>query len=380
MRTKFCSEPFFFRHPEPDVKKYCIYPIFFPFSGCPQRCLFCAQEVQTGHAIASVESILCVAAQRLEERLAASLPPVELAFFGGTFTAMPRDDFFSCLRFALHWQERGAVTSARCSTRPDALTPALLADLRSAGFTLVELGIQSFSSSALAAAKRGYTEEAARKGCALVQESGLSLGIQLMPGMPGVSEEQALEDVEQAISFAPACARLYPCLVLEGAGLAPVWRAGDYAPWDESLAVSFLAQACLRFWKAGIPVIRMGVAQEPGLLPHVLAGPYHPALGSSARGLALALHIKEQLAAARLSDTSQCFRHQEGQESSELSRKVSADSGSGLMLYAPRRYQGEFWGHRGALVPFYEAMGLPRGNIVWCDEDRFAIVQHGDAC
>lgn len=350
MRTDIFPETRYFSFSRMFGKAHAIFPIFLPFSGCPHRCLFCAQDVQTGQKSAPVRRHLDEAGARLKERHENSLPALELAFFGGTFTALHAADLRDCLDFAMYWREKGALRSFRCSTRPDCLDAALLEQLAEAGCTLVELGVQSFSDAALAASERGYTGRQAKEGCALVKESGLALGIQLMPGMPGLDAEEARRDIDTAISLQPDCARLYPCLVLEGSGLAPLWRAGKYTPWSLGECVRFLARACLCFQEAGIPVIRMGVAEEPGLDEHVLAGPRHPALGNMVRSSVLYLYLRDKF---------QEFKT----EFPEIRPR----------LFAPRRFQGEFWGHKKELAASYAAMGLTRENVIWWEREHFAL-------
>ena len=75
--------------------------------------------------------------------------PIELAFYGGTFTALPERLQMECLALAMQAKEKGIVCRVRCSTRPDALRPDRLQALRHAGLDLVELGIQSFHTEAL---------------------------------------------------------------------------------------------------------------------------------------------------------------------------------------------------------------------------------------
>ena len=193
-----------------------IVPVFLPFRGCPTRCVFCAQDVQTGQIGARPDRILDKARAVLDLRAARGLPPAELAFYGGTFTALPETERDACLEFAAAALARGRITAFRCSTRPDCLDAALLARLRQAGCTAVELGVQSFADAALSAARRGYDGAAALRACARVKAAGLALGVQLLPGMPGTSPEIFLADVPLALDAGADMLRFYPCLVLAG--------------------------------------------------------------------------------------------------------------------------------------------------------------------
>ena len=220
-----------------------VVPVFLPFRGCPVRCVFCAQDVQTGLADANplpgtaaqavpqvstgIGQVLNEARQKLRHRHDAGHPPAELAFYGGTFTALPESELAACLDLAREALEQGWISSFRCSTRPDRVDAATLLRLRSAGCGVVELGVQSFNDSALAASRRGYTGATALAACATVRAAGLKLGVQLLPGMPGHNPQHFAHDVPTALAAGAHMLRFYPCLVLEGTGLAAMWREGS---------------------------------------------------------------------------------------------------------------------------------------------------------
>ncbi|MGX7948696.1 elongator complex protein 3 [Oleidesulfovibrio alaskensis] len=335
-----------FYHPEPAPRTRHIRPVFIPFAGCPGRCVFCAQTAQTGVGPAALSERYSQLQKELQLAYEAGESPFELAYYGGTFTAL--DDMWQEKFIALgrQYRHKGLVTSIRCSTRPDCVDVAGLQRLHRMGLDTVELGIQSFSNDALTRSGRGYTAHTAVTGCRIVREAGLGLGIQLMPGLPGHSEGAFLRDVRTACSLGPDMVRLYPCLVFEGTLLASWWRNGRYRPWGVARASVMLGMALNTFWKHGIRVIRAGVAHVPSLAGKVLAGAYHPALGSMARGEALA---------------------------GLVSFHTLMLGGKATELYAPRRFQGEFWGHRNTLVPRWARHGLGRSNVHWWDKSFFLL-------
>ena len=320
---------------------YTVLPVFLPFAGCPPRCIFCAQDKQTGVEQLGSESEGVVRALDalsvvLEERAARQGEQVEVGFFGGTFSAQPEKIQEACFACLQPWRERGLVAAVRCSTRPDAVSIEQLARLKSFGLDAVELGIQSFSSRALSEARRGYSREQALDACSLVREAGLVLGVQLMPGMPGVDTSIFQMDMTQTLALDAAFLRLYPCLVLEGTELARIWRKGDYVPWSLEQTVRELAKALLTAGKAGIPVIRMGLPLGGSFAPFVLAGPAHPALGAIVQAEALYQYIYDHIAGRSMAS-----------------------------LRLPRNCQGFFWGERGEMRKRWLALGLHRGNVVW---------------
>ena len=331
-----------------------VVPVFLPFRGCPVRCVFCAQDVQTGIADANpllgaaataslqvstgIAQVLHEARQNLRHRHDAGQPPAELAFYGGTFTALPESELAACLDLAREALELGWISSFRCSTRPDRVDALTLLRLRSAGCGVVELGVQSFDDSALVASRRGYTGAMALAACAAVRAAGLKLGVQLLPGMPGHNPEHFAHDVPAALAAGAHMLRFYPCLVLEGTGLAAMWRDGSYTPWPLATTLDALAQGWLVAMRAGVPVIRMGLAPEPGLAQAILAGPVDGELGGRVKGRALLLAVGEALQAP------------------DLRQKFLPESGFALRL--PRAMQGFFWGAGGELRPAWAALGL----------------------
>lgn len=327
----------------PAPPRRAIVPVFLPFFGCPRRCLFCSQEAQTGRRApepADIALLLAEARASLEQRAARGQPPAELAIYGGTFTAAPPEVLDTCLAFAETMRAAGLVSSFRCSTRPDSVDAEGLRRLAAAGCATVELGVQSFSDRALALTARGYTGAQAKRACAQVTAAGLALVVQLLPGMPAVSPEVFLDDVRAALDAGARALRFYPCLVLEGTGLAALWRSGEYRPWELEPTLDTLAAGWRMARRAGAPVLRMGVAPEEELARALLAGPWHPALGSRVLGRALWLEVRELL------------------------RMLPCHAGDGaLRLDVPAHAQGHFWGHAGELRELWASLGIQRDMV-----------------
>jgi len=310
--------------------------------GCPVRCVFCAQDIQTGssHCEVGLEARLQKTEAILADREARGLPPPELAFYGGTFTALPEDSLEHCLTFAVQERDAGRITGFRCSTRPDCLENGNLQRLLRAGCNTVELGIQSFNHAALVCSGRGYGREVALSACQQVREAGMALGVQLLPGMPGTDPSIFLSDVCTALQMRAHLLRFYPCLVLEGTLLARWWREGRYQPWDLELTIEELAKGWLLAREAAVPVIRMGLAFESSLTEAVLAGPWHPSLGSRVKAKALLLAV----------------------------RRVCREENMSLAeLEVPRTCQGYFWGHQSELRSAWSALGIRPHNLRYID-------------
>jgi len=338
-----------FSHPEPGPATTRIWPVFLPYAGCAARCVYCAQHLQTGEPPASLEAARRELDAALGAALAAGRGPYEIGFYGGTFTALPGDHAERFTALAQTYRERELVTRVRCSTRPDAADAGRLAVLRGLGLDMVELGVQTFEADVLTRSGRGYGPEAVFRACEAVRGSGLALGVQLLPGLPGHTPEMFARDVARVAALTPVAAeaaRIYPCVVAAGTRLAAMHAAGEYTPWSLTTTVAAVARGLVELWRAGVRVIRVGLAPQAELAAAVLAGPAHPALGNKARALALFWLVREQ--ARRL-----------------------GHGPKGMLV--PRRYGGELWGHGGELAAAYAGIGLTRDSVRLADTPEFEL-------
>lgn len=256
--------------------KHANIALFVPHLGCPQRCSFCEQNAITGQAAAPTPEDVLSAAKTAAGSLT-DCGQAEIAFFGGSFTAIDRGYMLSLLEAAKWAVERYGFRGVRCSTRPDAVGPEVLDILKAYPVTAVELGAQSMDDGVLAANRRGHTARDTMEAAERVHKAGMELGLQMMTGLYQDTPEKALKTAEALIGLEPKTVRVYPTLVLPGTELARLYGAGLYLPQSLEEAVELCAKLLERFEGAGVRVIRMGLHPGPGLERKRLAGPYHPA-------------------------------------------------------------------------------------------------------
>jgi len=255
-----------------------IIPFFIPHAGCPHQCVFCNQKGITGNA--TTPNPTSVAAAIRSYLNTSSFPgPAQVAFYGGTFTALPRSLQMAYLAAVRSFLDSGEVESIRLSTRPDAIDDDVLGLLKQYHVGTVELGVQSMDDDVLTLSGRGHTAADTVQAVAMLNAHGFSVGLQLMPGLPGDSREIFSDTVEKAIALKPDFVRLYPALVIRDTPLERLYRAGGYRPLTLDEAVSLCRDALPRFRKAGIAVIRIGLqpTEELERSGTIVAGPFHPA-------------------------------------------------------------------------------------------------------
>ncbi|HTG00715.1 MAG TPA: radical SAM protein [Nitrospirota bacterium] len=255
-----------------------IIPFFIPHSGCPHQCVFCNQKKITGEQSAPAPSEI---ASKITDylRLHADGGQSEVAFYGGTFTALPPDLQRAYLAPVQPEIQAGRIKHIRISTRPDSIDSSVLALLREYHVAVVELGAQSMDDNVLLRSGRGHTAADTVNALGLLKTNRFIVGVQLMPGLPGDTAATIQQTMERVIRLQPDFVRLYPALVLKDTAMENLYRTGNYSPLSLDEAITVCKQAYLRLAKAGIIIVRLGLQptaalSKPGT---VLAGPYHPA-------------------------------------------------------------------------------------------------------
>lgn len=265
--------------------KKVIVPFFISHQGCPHKCVFCDQKAITGSGGALPDADEILSAVRAWRR-SSGVESVEVAFYGGSFTLLPRRQQQGLLEPLQPLLQSGEVSSIRVSTRPDAVDAEAARFLRESGVSLVELGVQSMDDLTLELAGRGHTVQDTVDAFASLRAEGLCVGAQTMPGLPGESAAGAIDSFRKLLSLRPDLLRIYPAVVLYGTELARMYQQGSYRPLTLREAVAICKVMLQYAGRAGIPVIRVGLQPTDELSSgaEVIAGPYHPAFRQLAQG------------------------------------------------------------------------------------------------
>jgi len=202
----------------------------------------------------------------------------QIAFYGGSFTAMDREDQISYLKEVQPFLSSGAVDSIRVSTRPDALNEEIISLLKEYRVKTVEIGAQSMVDQVLLLSRRGHSAKDTISAIPRLKQSRFEVGVHLQIGLPGDHYDHFLQTLNHIIHLRPDFVRIHPTLVLRGAPLEILWRDGEYSPLSLDDAIKWLKQGLLKLERAAISVARIGLQPTKELEEHLIAGPYHPAL------------------------------------------------------------------------------------------------------
>ena len=268
------------------MKKKYIIPIFVPHLGCPNDCIFCNQKSISGQK----KEMTKEKAKEIIDNYLKSIEKereniqIEIAFFGGSFTAIKEEKQEELLKLAYEYVKSKDVDSIRISTRPDAINKEILKRLKKYGVKTIELGVQSANNYILNRINRGHTFEDVKKASKMIRWYGFKLGHQMMVGLPESTRLDEINTAKQLIKLKPKMVRIYPTLVIKNTKLEKEYEEGKYKPLSVVQTVEVCKDLVRMFTDKKIDVIRIGLQttdeiSEPGSRnSEVLAGPFHPAL------------------------------------------------------------------------------------------------------
>jgi len=260
-------------------KKRITIPVFIPHSGCPHACVFCNQWSVTGVTEKNTSEALHETVEKYLSDIPGTIEKVEIAFFGGSFTAIPYNEQIEYLSAVEPYIKNGIISSVRISTRPDYIDKTGLDILKKYHVETVELGVQSFSDEVLNASGRGHGSGDVYVAVSLLKKYGFRTGIQLMPGLPEDSYARSIMSAESTLKLMPDDVRIYPAVVLKDTVMEKLFNENKYNPLTLEEAVELCSVMYGMFIKSGISIIRMGLHPMDLSGGKVVAGPYHEALG-----------------------------------------------------------------------------------------------------
>lgn len=249
--------------------------IFVPHLGCKNNCSFCNQRYIAGDCELPDNTTIENAVNLAINSKNYNPNDTEIAFFGGSFTAIDKKYMLKLLSCGYSYVKKGLVKGIRISTRPDAIDKSVLEILKRYGVTAIELGAQSMDDNVLLKNNRGHTAQQVSIASKLIREYGFELGLQMMTGLFGSDDEKDILTAEKIIEIMPDTVRIYPTIVLENTDLADYFQKGIYSPQSLEAAVELTAKLLQMFFDANIKVIRTGLHTIDET--KYLAGPWHPA-------------------------------------------------------------------------------------------------------
>lgn len=260
------------------MKKY-ILPFFIPFQGCPFKCIYCEQHSITNETGFDIKKrIKDFFKYKQDEEF-----DLEVAFFGGTFTALSNKLQKSYLKKVTDSKYYKRISGIRISTRPDCIDKKNLKMLKKFDMKHIELGVQSFNNKYLKFLRRGYEQKDVLKSINLIKKHNIKLGLQIMMGFFNQTKKEFMADINKIIDLNPSDCRIYPLTVIKNTELADIYKNSDKEFMKMKKAVKWLSEAVEKIEDNNIEIRRLGLPHSKELGKKVIAGLYHPSLFDKVR-------------------------------------------------------------------------------------------------
>ena len=267
------------------MKKRYIIPVFVPHLGCPKCCTFCNQRTISGEQKQVTKDDVIKTIEYYLKNFKNGEKNIEVAFFGGSFTAIDRKKQEELLEAVQPYIQAKKVDSIRISTRPDARNKEILKMLKRYNVKTIELGVQSTNNYILEKCKRGHSFEDVKKASKLIRKYHFDLGHQVMVGLPESTEKDDIQTAKDSIKLRPKMIRIYPVLVIKGTELEKEYNDGEFIPLTVNQAVERSKEIVKLYRRKKIEIIRVGLQNTDTITSindknsEVVSGPYHPAFG-----------------------------------------------------------------------------------------------------
>lgn len=261
-----------------------ILPVFLPFASCGNKCIFCDQQAISG--VKAENNLTALAANQIKTWLSYGLSYDELAFYGGNFAAIKRQERETLYKLAYD----NGFKKIRFSTRPDTINSETLSEIKDYNISLVELGIQSLDNNVLKANGRPYTNVQAEKAVDDILNI-TDCGVQLMAGMYKQSLYSCIDDAALLAKKNIKTARIYPTQVLKNTALYSLYLTGEYKETDLADMILAAGGMYAHFTAEQVQVIRMGLPEDAAENGQIAAGAHHKSFGDIVKTFIMLLYM-----------------------------------------------------------------------------------------
>jgi oxygen-independent coproporphyrinogen-3 oxidase len=220
--------------------------IYIHIPYCKQKCHYCNFfSVATARFMPEVIEAICREAELQKPYLQDN--PVETIYFGGGTPSLIGNDFLAKIIDALRaYYPIAPNAEITLEANPDDITRQVLDQWKQLGINRLSIGIQSFREDDLRYLNRVHNALTAYECIDLAKAAGFhDLTIDLIYGIPVLTDEAWLENIDAALKFDIPHLSAYALTVEPKTALDLLIRKGKYAPVDEAQAArqfEFLVQ------------------------------------------------------------------------------------------------------------------------------------------
>ena len=178
--------------------------LYIHFPWCERKCPYCDFNSHvSGRALPEADMITALINDYASDLKTHSARPIDSIFIGGgTPSLISAQGIASLIEGIDRLNPLSNATEITMEANPGSSEQEKFAGYRAAGVNRLSIGIQSFNGGHLKRLGRIHNREEADRAIRAAQAAGFErINIDLMYGLPDQTLEQALQDVEQALSY-----------------------------------------------------------------------------------------------------------------------------------------------------------------------------------
>lgn len=208
--------------------------IHIPF--CKQACHYCDFHFST--SVKNKTQLLEALVQEIQMRHTDwQDEPIETIYFGGgTPSVLTVEELHHLLDAVYANFQVIAAPEITLEANPDDLSPEYLLALSQTRINRLSIGIQSFFDADLKLMNRAHNAEQAMQSLALATQYFDNITLDLIYGMPNMTNDQWLQNIETALSYGIPHISCYALTVEPKTALHSYIQKGQMPPLDEALA------------------------------------------------------------------------------------------------------------------------------------------------
>ncbi len=107
-------------------QKHFNIPVFIPELACPFQCIYCNQRKISGQLKIPDSNEIMTTIENHLQTIHTPNATIELAFFGGNFTGLNKNDQVEYLKLVQPYIKQGKISGIRLSTRPDYINKEII--------------------------------------------------------------------------------------------------------------------------------------------------------------------------------------------------------------------------------------------------------------
>ena len=214
--------------------------LHIPF--CKKACHYCDFHFST--SVQTKDTMIKSMVKEIDLRYNFTDSPIETIYFGGgTPSILSSYDINTLLNKILETFHVVNEPEITFEANPDDLTLEKLKELKKAGINRLSIGIQSFHDDDLLLMNRAHSSQQASKCIKLAQQEGFNnISIDLIYGLPGLSSDNWLTNIQNAIDLNVQHISAY-CLTIEKKTVFYNWHESNkiILPDDQQTLDQFVA-------------------------------------------------------------------------------------------------------------------------------------------